>query len=105
MMDIAPLVFTDGLKVLLKDTATRLTGTERRPFIAQVVQSLGRGGVVQAKRELGWNQGTVRNIVVCKNTAIPKTLDAFQRRVSQPGAGLLPERRAPVPSRRRGVLP
>jgi len=60
MMDIAPLVFTDGLKVLLKDTATRLTGTERRPFMAQVVQSLGRGGAVQAERELGWNRGTVR---------------------------------------------
>ena len=60
MMDIAPLVLTDGLKVLLKDTATRLKGSERRQFMAQVVQSLGRGGAVQAERELGWNRGTVR---------------------------------------------
>ena len=59
-MDVAPLVLTDSLKVLLKDTATRLKGTERRPFMAQVVQSLGRGGAVQAERELGWNRGTVR---------------------------------------------
>jgi hypothetical protein len=46
MMDIAPLALTDGLKSLLKDTATRLKGTERRQFMAQVVQSLGRGGAV-----------------------------------------------------------
>lgn len=60
MMDVAPLALTDSLKVLLKDTATRLKGTERRQFMAQVVQSLGRGGAVQAERELGWNRGTVR---------------------------------------------
>ena len=56
-MASATLALTDNLKVLLKDTATRLKGTERRQFMAQVVQSLGRAGSVQAERELGWHRG------------------------------------------------
>jgi len=59
-MDVTPLTLTDTLKVLLTDTAARLKGTERRQFMAQVVQSLGRGGAVQAERALGWNPGTIR---------------------------------------------
>lgn len=55
-----PLELTNNLKALFKDTATRLKGTDRRQFMAQVVQSLGRGGAVQAERELGWNRGTIR---------------------------------------------
>jgi len=60
IMDVPPLALTDTLKVLLADTAARVKGTERRQFMAQVVQSLGRGGAAQAERELGWNRGTVR---------------------------------------------
>jgi len=47
-MDVPPLALTDTLKVLLADTAALLKGTERRQFMAQVVQSLGRGGAAQA---------------------------------------------------------
>lgn len=55
-----PVVLTDSLKTLFKDTATRLKGTERRQFMAQVVQSLGRGRAAQVERELGWHRGTIR---------------------------------------------
>ncbi len=47
------LNLTDKLKVLWKDIAQRLKGTERRQFIAQVVQALGPGGQAQAEWELG----------------------------------------------------
>lgn len=88
MMDVAPLVLTDSLKVLLKDTATRLKGTERRQFMAQVVQSLGRGGAVQAERELGWNRGTVRKgLYELEHGPIQ---DAFAHRGRKPVEAQLP---------------
>ncbi len=87
-MDVAPLVLTDSLKVLLKDTVTRLKGTERRQFMAQVVQSLGRGGAVQAERELGWNRGTVRKgLSELKHGPIQ---DAFAQRGRKPVEAKLP---------------
>ncbi|MEM6521307.1 MAG: ISAzo13 family transposase, partial [Cyanobacteria bacterium P01_C01_bin.70] len=55
-----PLVLTDSLKALFKDTAIQLKGTARRQIMAQVVESFGRGGATQAERELGWNRGTIR---------------------------------------------
>ena len=57
-MAAASLVLT--LKDLWKDTAQWLKGTDRRQFMAQVVQALGPGGQAQAERELGWNRGTIR---------------------------------------------
>lgn len=59
-LESSPLGLTDHLKALFKDTATQLKGTARRQFMAQVVESLGRGGATQAERELGWNRGTIR---------------------------------------------
>lgn len=89
MMDVAPLALTDSLKVLLNDTATRLKGTERRQFMAQVVESLGRGGSVQAERELGWNRGTVRKgLYELKHGPIQ---DAFAQRGRQPVEAKLPQ--------------
>jgi hypothetical protein len=38
------LELTDGLKALLKETAERLKGHERRRFMAQTVEELGTGG-------------------------------------------------------------
>jgi hypothetical protein len=88
MMDVAPLALTNSLKVLLKDTATRLKGTERRQFMAQVVQSLGRGGAVQAERELGWNRGTVRKgLYELEHGPIQ---DAFAQRGRKPVEAKLP---------------
>lgn len=89
MIDFAPLALTDSLKVLLKDTATRLKGTERRQFMAQVVQSLGRGGAVQAERELGWNRGTVRKGLYELEHGLIH--DAFEQRGRKPAEAKLPQ--------------
>ena len=59
-MESPPLTLTDSLKSLFIDTAHRLKGTERRQFMAQVVQELGVGGQCLAERELAWNRGTIR---------------------------------------------
>lgn len=45
---------------LWKNTALLLRGSERRQFMARVVNILGRGGQSFAERSLGWNRGTVR---------------------------------------------
>ena len=50
------LELTDGLKALLKETAKRLKSHERRRFMAQTVEELGRGGQRLAERELGWHR-------------------------------------------------
>ena len=60
MMSGTALELTDPLRGIFQDTAKRLKGTERRQFMAQVVQALGPGGQAQAERELGWNRGTIR---------------------------------------------
>jgi Rhodopirellula transposase DDE domain len=54
------LKLTDSLKALLKETAERLNGHERRRFMAQTVDELGPGGQRLAERELGWNRGLIR---------------------------------------------
>ncbi|MCP4368939.1 MAG: ISAzo13 family transposase, partial [Deltaproteobacteria bacterium] len=42
------------------NTASLLRGSERRQFMAQVVNMIGRGGQSFAERVLGWNRGTIR---------------------------------------------
>lgn len=59
-MSSSTLTLTNSLKTLFIDTAKQLKGTERRQFMAQVVQELGIGGQSLAERELGWNRGTIR---------------------------------------------
>jgi hypothetical protein len=54
------LELTDGLKALLKETAERLKGHERRRFMAQTVKELGTGGQRLAERELGWHRDLIR---------------------------------------------
>ena len=84
----SPLVLTDSLKALFKDTATRLNGTERRQFMAHVVELLGRGGAAQAERELGWNRGTIRKgRYELKHGPIR---DAFEQRGRKPVEAQLP---------------
>jgi len=41
------------LKTLYKNTAKKLKGSDRRQFMAEVVQGLGVGGQMLAERELG----------------------------------------------------
>lgn len=54
------LELTGGLKALLKETAERLKGHERRRFMAQTVEELGRGGQRLAEKELGWHRDLIR---------------------------------------------
>jgi hypothetical protein len=54
------LELTDGLKALLKETAERLKGHERRRFMAKTVEELGIGGQRLAERELGWHRDLIR---------------------------------------------
>ncbi|MDF5731054.1 MAG: ISAzo13 family transposase [Rhizonema sp. PD38] len=51
---------TDSLKSLYIKTAQKLSGSDRRQFMAEVVKGLGRGGATIAERELGWNRRTIR---------------------------------------------
>ena len=70
---------TDELKSILKETAQKLKGSERRQFMAKVVKGLGLGGQTRAERELGWNRGTIRKGMKELTSGIP-IQDAFQRR-------------------------
>lgn len=51
---------TNSLKSLYIRTAQKLKGSDRRQFMAEVVQGLGIGGQSLAERELGWNRRTIR---------------------------------------------
>ena len=42
------------------ETAKVLKGSERRIFMARIVQALGRGGQVYVEQMLGWNRRTIR---------------------------------------------
>ena len=46
-------------KQIYIETAKRLTGSDRRMFMARVVKSLGRGGQRLAAGELGWGRNTI----------------------------------------------
>ena len=54
------LELTEGIKALLKETAERLKGHERRRFMAKTVAELGVGGQRLAEKELGWNRDLIR---------------------------------------------
>jgi hypothetical protein len=51
---------TEALKTTYIETAQALKGSDRRVFMARIVQSLGRGGQRQAARELGWCRATIQ---------------------------------------------
>ena len=54
------LCLTAEIKVFLNETRSKLKGSERRKFMAQVVLLLGKGGQLRAERELGWDRKTIR---------------------------------------------
>jgi len=51
---------TEPVKVLLREAAQALKGSERRRFLARTVEELGPGGQRRAERELGWSRVTMR---------------------------------------------
>jgi transposase len=50
----------DELGALFIDVARAFKGSDRRIFMARVVEILGKGGQRRAERELNWNRGTIR---------------------------------------------
>lgn len=50
----------EELKTTYIETARVLKGSERRMFMARIVQALGRGSQTWAERELGWCRDTIR---------------------------------------------
>lgn len=51
---------TDHLKAVYIKTADKLKGSDRRQFMASIVQGLGLGGQTWAEKYLGWNRRTIR---------------------------------------------
>jgi len=51
---------SQGEKELFMAVAKQLKGSDRRLFMARIVNLLGHGGQSYAERELGWNRRTVR---------------------------------------------
>lgn len=54
------LELPDGIKALFKETTKRLTGHDRRRFVAKIAEELGSGGQRLAERELGWHRDLIR---------------------------------------------
>lgn len=50
---------TPELNVALNEAKNKLKSSDRRQFMAQIVESLGPGGQRRAQRELGWNRNTI----------------------------------------------
>ena len=50
----------EQLKSLYIDTAKKLKGSDRRQFMAKLVQGWGFGGARFAEQQLGWNRRTIR---------------------------------------------
>ncbi len=78
-MTTSTIKLTKELKSIFRETAQKLKGSERRQFMAQVVQGLGVGGQTQAERELGSNRGTIRKGMKELTSGVP-IKDAFERR-------------------------
>jgi len=54
------LELTTELKAIYIETAKVLKGSERRVFMARIVNALGYGGQSLAAKELGWCRNTIR---------------------------------------------
>jgi Rhodopirellula transposase DDE domain len=51
---------TEAVKATLNETQTRLSGYERRHFMAQIVETVFGGKPTHAEQQLGWNRTTLR---------------------------------------------
>ncbi len=80
---------TDSLKSLYIKTAQKLSGSDRRQFMAEVVKGLGPGGATIAERELGWNRRTIRKGMEELEHGM-SIADSFRLRGSKPVEHKLP---------------
>jgi len=71
------------------ETAKALKGHQRRLFMARIVNSLGRGGMSFARKNLGWNDGTIRKGQHELRTGI-ECIDAVNQRGRQASEEKLP---------------
>ena len=94
-MRVSSIEVTEELKLLWKETAKLLKGSERRQYMAKVVRQLGYGGQVWAQRELGWNRGTLRKGEREVSSGQP-IRDAFERRGRNPVEKQRPELRGRI---------
>jgi len=53
-------ILNSATKKLYKTTAEKLQGSDRRKFMAQVVQNIGYGGQSYVEKHLGWNRTLIR---------------------------------------------
>ena len=74
---------------VLIDTAKALKASQRRTFMAQTVQAMGRGGQLWAEAHLGWNRGTVRKALHELRSGMT-CVDAFSLRRRKPAEEHLP---------------
>lgn len=81
---------TPELNETFVETAKVLKGHQRRLFMARVVNSLGRGGMSFAQKELGWNEGTIRKGRHELRTGI-ECVDAVNQRGRQKAEEKLPK--------------
>ncbi len=88
---------TDSVKTFLNDTKERLKGANRRQFMAQFVQLLGRGGQSRAERELGWDRKTIVKGVKEITSGIT-CVDNFSSRGKKPAEAHLPNLLADIES-------
>ena len=70
---------TPELRKFLNETRSKLKGSERREFMANVVLLLGRGGQSRAERELGWDRKTISKGIKELKTGI-RCIDNFSGR-------------------------
>lgn len=71
-----------------KLVATKLSGAERRLFMASIIAPLGRGGPLFAQQKLGWGRDTVRKALKELSSAIT-CVDAFGQRGRKPAEAKL----------------
>ncbi len=50
---------SEEVKAIIKKTAKKLTGSQRREFIAEITNELFGGSARKAEREFGWGRATV----------------------------------------------
>lgn len=84
------MTLTDEVKQHLVETAARLSGSDRRLFMARTVRLLGSGGQRRAERELGWNRVTLRKGMHELDSGIV-CLDAFACRGRRRAEHRLPD--------------
>jgi hypothetical protein len=77
------------LKLLYRDTAEKLRGTDRRQFMAKLVKQWGWGGYSFAEKELGWNRRTIRKGMMELNYGL-SIADSFKLRGRLPVEKKLP---------------